>query len=44
MFGELKIGVFNAGTGTRILIGKSTLIRLELNYRSQICSENGSYG
>ncbi len=31
----LKVGVFNAGVGTKILVSKCALVRLELNYRSQ---------
>ncbi len=37
---KLKVGVFNAGIGTKILLGESTLIRLELNYRTHAWTEN----
>lgn len=43
MMDGLKIGVFNAGVGTKILASKSVIVRLELNYRSQSWKED-DYG
>lgn len=39
----MKIGVFNAGAGTKVLASKSVIVRVELNYQSQSWTEN-DYG
>lgn len=37
---KLKVGVFNAGIGAKILLDESALIRLELNYRTHAWTES----
>ncbi len=39
----LKVGIFNAGVGTKVLISKSALVRLELNYKSQSWKSDYAY-
>ena len=39
----IKIGVFNVGAGTKILVSKNVIVRTELNYQSQSWTEN-DYG
>lgn len=41
---DLKIRVFNAGVGTKILINKYVLMRLELNYRSHDWKNDYGFG
>ncbi len=41
---NLKVGVFNAGMGTKVMVSKSALIRLELNYRSHDWKNDYGHG
>lgn len=41
---RFKAGIVSAGIGTKMFVGRKTLLRLELNYRTFIWNQTGSPG